>query len=335
MKKISVFSAFGFLAALFLLACASPLFADSARNKKALDEFKQIVSTRYIYKDYKKVHWPSLYAKHEYKILASATDREFAENLNGLVLELKDAHFSVMDGEGARLPSLKRPARVTNYNLNAIRRIIGNLTKLNEHVSVGKLGKVGYLMITDWDFPPDEYADILPKSLFSETFFGTGGLIVDVRMNHGGKVANCERFAGEFASANLLAAYHHSLDRSGNIVKKEYYLRGLGVRYAKPVIVLMGNMSASACEHFILQMQTVAHVKTMGDNSAGSTGLPRNYRLSNGIGLTIPSAALMDLKNTYIEGYGIKPRETVPFIRDKSDNVLVKAFQKLGERVID
>jgi C-terminal processing protease CtpA/Prc len=307
-----------------------PALANQTRNKKAFDEFKTIISTKYIYRDYKKIHWPSLYAKHEYKILASHDDTTFAENLNELVLELKDSHFNVFDENGTRISSHHGSSLKKNYNLDAIVQIVGNLTQLNSSVFVGSVGTVGYLMIKDWNFSSEESAKILPESLFADNFSGLNGLIIDVRMNSGGQLSSCELFAGRFASYRQLAAYRHSFDLSGKLVKQEYHLRGIGAQYSKPVIVLMGNRSASACEHFILQMQTVASVKTMGDNSAGSTGLPRQYELSNGVSMSVPSAALMDLRNTYIEEYGIKPDERIPFINDKSDNVLVKAFQKLG-----
>jgi hypothetical protein len=54
---------------------------------------------------------------------------------------------------------------------------------------------------------------------------------------------------------------------------------------------------------------------------------------ANGTRLTVPSMALMDLQNTYIEEYGIMPDERVRFVENNSDNVLVRAFQKLGASV--
>ncbi|MDR3333153.1 MAG: hypothetical protein LBT08_11050 [Synergistaceae bacterium] len=333
MKKLAALNFWVFFLAASLLANVCCAFADETGNRKSLEEFKHIISARYIYKDYKKVYWPSLYAKYEYPILSSRTEAEFAKNLNDLVMELKDAHFLVFDEREKRLSGNSRPKIKKNYNLKAIGGIVGNFTEFNSHVSVGSVDKVGYIMIKDWNFPSDSFDDVLPKSLLLDMFADTRGLVIDVRMNGGGQIDSCEKFAGKFASINLLAAYRHSLDSNGSLIKKEYYLRGTGEEYKKPIILLMGNMSASASEHFILQMQVVPRVKTMGDNSQGSTGVPRRYALSNGTRLTVPSVALMDLQNAYIEEYGIMPDERVRFVENNSDNVLVRAFQKLGASV--
>ena len=300
-----------------------------ARNRRALDEFKRVVSLRYIYKDYKSVHWSSLYAKHEYRILGSQTDAEFADNLNELVRELKDPHFRVAGPSGQFLPNDSRVPKV-NYNLEGIPQIIENLTELNGFISIGRVGKVGYIMIRSWNQGDPAAYRMLAQELLQKLFKDTSGLIIDVRMNPGGVIQNAEAFARRFASQRLLAAYRHSLGSDGNLVKKEYYLEGEREDYAKPVIVLMGNMSVSATEYFILQMQTIPRVKTMGDHSGGMTGMPLGYRLSNGVVISVPSVALMDLRNTYIEEYGIRPDESVRFVKDASDNVLIHAFKKLG-----
>ena len=317
---------------LLLLLAANGAFADTARNRKALDEFKHVVSSRYIYKDYKNVYWDALYAKYEYRILGSRTDDEFAVSLNELTKELKDLHFRVADSSNRYLPSDTRDLKA-NYNLEAIPQIVQNLTELSGSISIGRIDKVGYIMIKSWDVGDPAYYRTLAQELFRRLFQNTSGLIIDVRMNPGGYIVGAEAFARRFSSQRLLAAYHHSLDRTGNLVKTEYYLEGERDDYAKPVIVLMGNCSGSATEHFILQMQAVPRVRTMGDYTGGLTGVPVGYRLSNGVQISVPSMALMDLRNTYIEEYGIRPDESVRFVQNASDNVLVHAFKKLGAKV--
>lgn len=322
------------LLALLLIPCLGRRgLADAAteRNRRAMEQFRRLVATKYIYKDHKQVHWNSLYAKHEYKILSSPTPDAFAKNLDELVVELKDTHFRVYDTSGNPIP---RPRQniVRNFDPGAVRKIVRNLEERNPVVSTGRVGQVGYLMIRNWAYAPPQAERILPPDLFADWFAGTRALIIDVRMNTGGYVQNAESFAARFTAHRLLAAYRHALDEESKLIKSPYYLEGEREAYSQPVIVLMGNVCASANEHFLLLMQAIPRVRTLGDRSSGSTGLPLNWRLSNGVIVSVPSKALMDLRNTYIEEYGVRPDERVPFTGNGSDSVLIHAFRKLGER---
>jgi C-terminal processing protease CtpA/Prc len=106
-KRISI------LFSLFLLLLFNNIAfaAFAGKHSDSFNEFKQLIENRYVYKDYKKVDWDALYAKHEYKITHSWDAKAFSKNLNDMILEIKDSHFYVVGHDNYR-PEWEK----NNYN---------------------------------------------------------------------------------------------------------------------------------------------------------------------------------------------------------------------------
>ena len=78
-----------------------------------------------------------------------------------------------------------------------------------------------------------------------------------------------------------------------------------------PIVILIGNNTASAAEDFLVAAEGIGFVETVGDLTYGSTGQPTFIRLPGG-----GTARICTKKDTYPDGkefvgYGIKPKHTV------------------------
>jgi dUTPase len=285
--------------------------AFTGKHSDSFNEFKQLIENKYVFKNSKNVDWKALYSKHEYKITHSWNAKEFAKNLNDMILEIKDSHFYVVGYSSYRPEWLKR-----NYNINALPKIIGNLgslRNLNDVVTVAKKDNIGYLMIKTWRKEETNNLKVLDGILERE-FRTTNGLIIDIRMNGGGNSGNADILLKELNSE----------------------------KYKKPIILLMGNYSASASEYFIISTDNIQNLITMGDQSRGMVGNPREFTLHNGVKVMMPRSTLNRSSGTKFvnspddtsyEDNPIQPDIAVSFIKDSSDNVLIAAFEKLGVKI--
>jgi hypothetical protein len=336
-------------------------FANVERNRVAFNEFKEIMSNCYIFKDYKNINWDNLYAKYENQILNSNTDDEFAYNLSLLVLEIKDSHFYVANSDGFVHPRYYPEWIKSNYNLDAIPRIVQDYREINSDISIGFVDNIGYLMIKAWS-QSELTEKILPQLLQNE-LKDTDGLIIDERMNHGGWGSE---FPSYFIDANSILYGHDDryeyIDGKSVIITNqplylpdishinENYKTGNNMVYKKPVIVLIGNHSVSAAEVFVLEMTQCHTVTTMGERTWGSVGagayilgdvdnsnlIPDGaYKLANNVTMSLPHRAIKDTNKKHIEDNGIEPDIYVPFISDGSDNVLIEAFRYFSVNIVD
>jgi hypothetical protein len=360
MKKFGIKKLITLVFSVFLvLSLISTAFASQVdRNQAAFEQFKDLVANQYIFRDYKQVNWTNLYARYENQILNSSTDDQFAQNLGRLVGEVNDGHFVVYDTRGnpTVISTTPTPPK-TNYNLDAIPRIIPNLKSVNTRVSTAVVQNVGYLMIKSWLDDQNQYFRILPELLQTE-FLHTDALIIDVRMNGGGNYLGFSDFEPSVGNTDNIGFVHYFSGFSPTEMKIIGYWesvvgatlndkrviplrqRGIpanyGIPYTKPVIVLIGESSASSCETFVAYMMHLANVATMGDTSMGASGgNNRSHDLVNGISMRLPMMALLDINQNYIEDVGISPNIQVSFINDGSDNVLIEAFRQLGVTVTD
>jgi hypothetical protein len=323
-------------------------FADEKdANTAAFNQFKELMANWYIYYDYKNVDWDALYEKYEEKIVNSKNRDLFSRYLSDLMKEVKDSHLYVKGLSGYRPDRLK-----PNYNLDAIQMIVGDFRNLNSVVSIGRRSKIGYIMIKTWKEAESDHLKILDGLLAREfkenpkvRFKDTNGLIIDLRMNSGGSTRYGTILLRQLTNQRVLAGYisslHYPLNTSHDdnktpvknpklIQNEPVYIRGITNSYTKPVIVLMGNESASAAEDFILYSRSLPNVTTMGDQSWGTSGFPKEHALMNGVKLMIPMRNLLDLNGNTIEDNPLQPNINVPFVRNNNDNVLKAAFEKFG-----
>ena len=105
-------------------------------------------------------------------------------------------------------------------------------------------------------------------------------------------------------------------------------------RINAPLVVLMGNNTASAAEDFLIVLDGLKkRAVTVGERSFGSTGQPLSFKLPGG-----GSARICTKRDTYPDGrdfvgYGVKPdvevRRTVSELISGKDLAMEKALEIL------
>jgi len=104
-----------------------------------------------------------------------------------------------------------------------------------------------------------------------------------------------------------------------------------------PIVVLMGNNTASAAEDFLIAASDIENITTMGQHSFGSTGQPLMIDMPGG-----GRARICTKKDTYpngdeFVGYGIKPdiliEETIGELITSNDRTLVAARKLLKRKI--
>jgi C-terminal processing protease CtpA/Prc len=157
------------------------------------------------------------------------------------------------------------------------------------------------------------------------------GIIVDVRLNGGGNSAYGDRIGSYFAERTVpvmvwtspthVAAYKAWGVRRDSPEEYRAYAMGNasieeqvemlepapGRALSVPTVVLQGPYTYSAAENFVLVMQQMPQVTTLGTTTAGSTGQPLVLRLPHGIYAGITTKRDMSPDGEDIVGVGLTP----------------------------
>ncbi|HLY72093.1 MAG TPA: S41 family peptidase, partial [Puia sp.] len=202
-----------------------------------------------------------------------------------------------------------------------------------------RMGNIGYFQINTFGDRGvvDDFQKILPE------IRGCKGMILDIRRNGGGNSEIGAEILKYFTDANPLvgSAWQTKENISafkawGKYFRKKnpdslsaferkcvqnynnnYWYKGDTMRFENnisvpritlPLVVLMGNSTASAAEDFLIMLSNLKNrALTIGQTSFGSTGQPLSFDLPGG-----GSGQVCSKKDTYPDGkefvgYGIKP----------------------------
>lgn len=159
-------------------------------------------------------------------------------------------------------------------------------------------GDIGYIMI--YEFIGDDATGFI-KAMNDLKQKNVKGLIIDVRSNPGGLLADVVKIADQLLPAGLIV---YTQDRSG--AREEYFSdeSHWNVRMA----VLVNGMSASASEILAGSLQDYGVAKIVGEKTYGKgivqTMLPFQ---TDGAGMQLTTASYFTPKGRSIHGVGIEP----------------------------
>ncbi|NJN34768.1 MAG: S41 family peptidase [Saprospiraceae bacterium] len=142
--------------------------------------------------------------------------------------------------------------------------------------------RVGYMRYGSFSSTVSDFAIDLVVSRFRDT----RGLIIDVRSNGGGALANVDKLVSRFINKDLVAwkeAEKKDKGRRDLTEFKPYTIRPEGERkYLKPIIILTNRRCYSATTLFVTAMKNLPNVKIIGDWTGGGGGTPTSTQLPNG-----------------------------------------------------
>lgn len=306
---------------------------DAAAATKAFEEVWQAFDREYAMFAIKpQVDWTALSGQYAPRAAAARSTYELAAVLGEMLANLEDLHVHVSVG-GEFIPGFNRE-RLLNGNFGAAQKLIGTLKQPGRDLLWGRTDDgLGYINITGLS------NEQLPK-LFDDALAqlaDTRGLIIDLRYNGGGSERLAQQITGRLLDKR--AVYSYSQFRSGPkhgdlTGKEERTVAPRGPwRYTAPVMTLQGRVTMSSAESFALMLAQCPQVTTMGDNTAGSSGNPRQLTVAGDITVNLPRWIDLDPAGKPLDVVGYPPRMKIEAkaedFKEGRDPVLEAALAQL------
>jgi len=263
---------------------------------------------KYSYFDLKNIDWDEIRTRYRSKLTATMSEEELFEVLAAMMNELRDDHSNLIS-----------PFNISRYNLalqekkNYFPRTVEEFYIPNAHIT----GPFFHDFLANDEIGYIRYGSFMnnigSRSLdhVLTRYSNTRGLILDLRENGGGSIANIpillERFTVERSHAANAITRNGPL--RGDFSPPEPFIVGAhdGVRYLKPVIVLIDRGSFSATTFFALLTKSNAMLTLMGDTTGGGGGLPNGGQLPNGWTYRFSVSQLLDLNGNNYAEQGVPP----------------------------
>ena len=155
-----------------------------------------------------------------------------------------------------------------------------------------------------------------------EELANTDGLIIDLRLNNGGRDAVSMALAQYFFTGE-----HHVFNKdlqtpSAAEFRTEVSFQGHNNAYTKPVILLTSASTVSAAEVFVLIMRNFDNVVIVGEPTQGAFSDALEKILPNGIAFSLSNEQYRSVDEEWFERVGIPVDVEVPvFTRSQRDNL--------------
>ncbi|MBN1351183.1 T9SS type A sorting domain-containing protein [candidate division KSB1 bacterium] len=292
----------------------------------------------YPYFIHKQINWDSLRFEYQPAFATCNSDSQFVRLLSNLLANLRDFHVGLRLPNGTTIcPTFDYP-RLIRYNMDweCLPNYVPGIRE-SEPLFYGITGdNFGYIAIPSWT---EQAVEQFNSILFSMQH--TDGLIIDVRMNAGGSEIAAQKIASRFATHNAIYAYHRFRQGSRHDDFGALGARNIAPvydwRYLKPVALLVGVITMSSSESFVLMMDRFPQVVTIGEPTRGCSGNPTELELPNGIKYSVPRWVAFRANHQIFEGIGIAPDIYVPYT-DKykasgTDPILERAIESITSRL--
>lgn len=326
---------FSILILLGLSSCEYVLFGPDRSSDDPFIIFDYLweeIDRKYSYFELKNIDWDQVKTQYRARIQTDMSEEALFEVLAEMMNELRDDHSNLIS-----------PFNISRYNValnsspNYLRRTVEEnyipkamITGAFAHDFIAN-GEIGYIRYGSFmnqveanamDFILNRYKD-------------TRGLILDLRENGGGSVANVPLLMERFATERKLVGYFITRNGAGRndfSPRANFFInRHDGVRYLKPVIVLIDRGSYSATTMFALATKAYPQVILMGDATGGGGGLPNGGQLPNGWNYRFSVSQVLDLEGRNYAEDGVEPDIVTAFDWSdlSKDEIIERAIEEI------
>ena len=279
-----------------------------------LDALWTLIDQRYCFLSYKEEQlgfkWSELYARYSAKLNPQMSRVQLFEVLCQMLSELKDGHVNI----STSLDLGRNWSWEEDYPENLDTELRQQYLGTDYHISSG----LKYIIL------PDNIAYVVYES-FSDAI-GDGnlsdmlshlslcnGMILDIRGNSGGELANAELLSSRFTNDKVLVGYTCHKTGTGHDdfseLQAEHISPSKNIRWQKPVVLLVNRSCYSAANIFVRNMKEMPLVTVMGDLTGGGSGFPFSSELPIGWSVRFSASPYFDARMQHIE-FGIEPDVT-------------------------
>jgi len=324
------------IALLLLSSCEKILFEEDLASTSPRENFEYLwneCNEKYTYFDLKGVDWNQVKTKYEGKIYPGMSEDSLFNVLGGMLKELKDDHANLVSNFNTSFYGVEYQAQ-DNFDW---RIIVDNYITKDYYLS-GPFAHnylenkaIGYIRYSSFSNSID------PASLdfVLDRYQNAKGLILDLRDNGGGSIANVFKILSRFVEAETLVFYSrikagveqdNFTEASGAFVQPYN-----GIRYTRDIIILTDRGTYSSGSLLALATKAIPNISLVGDTTGGGLGMPNGGQLPNGwtYRFSITQTLTLDKKPDYENG--VPPDIMVQFDWNdlNKDEILEMAINEL------
>ena len=335
MKKRNLVSAF--LGLVLFSSCEKLLFEDDKASIDPRTNFEYLwneADKKYSYFTLKGIDWNEVKLRYSDSITDGMDEQALFRVLGNMLNELRDDHTNLVS-----------PFDISVYNVALKNEPNYYERTIREHYlpEVMHTGAFTHNFIEGDSIAYLRYSSFMNAVSKEDLDFilnrykNTEGLILDLRENGGGNVFNIPMIMERFITERTVVAYSKTRNGASHNQFSEiapfFYNPHDGIRYEKPVMVLVDRGSYSATTFLSLTTKAMSNVTLVGDTTGGGGGLPNGGQLPNGWNYRFSITQLLDLQgNNYAES-GVPPDILASFNwSDLSrDEILDRAIEELRQ----
>ncbi len=168
------------------------------------------------------------------------------------------------------------------------------------------------------------------KTVIEETN-GTKGIIIDLRNNYGGILANA------IEMSDLMFNGKKIIDiESRGVTKYDVYAQGNKVFKDKPIVILINNRTASAAEILAGTLKENADAVLIGEVTYGKNSIQQIIPMSNKTGIMVTALKYILPNGDDIDNKGIEPDKKITYslTADNNDNYIQEG-KKIINRLVE
>jgi hypothetical protein len=325
---------------LFLSSCSQIFMKTDMRNTpiNCFDQLWQAVDENYAYFEYKKIDWKAVREKYRPMVNNNMSQDSLFTVLAATLSELRDGHVNLYSPFDRSRNWSWKDSFPDNFNANFVYRHYLR----SDFRSTGSLpnqmlpDSIGYFRYSSFSNPISD-ADL---DFVMKRFENTKGIIIDVRDNGGGSMANIFKLMGRFVEKKTLVGYtQHKNGKSHNVFTDKQPMYAIPKKgrtpFTKPVIILVNRGCYSATTHFAGYMAQLPHVTLMGDRAGGGGGMPISRDLPNGWQYRFSATNQTLSDGSFIE-HGVEPDIKIETSAkdelEKRDAIIEKAIEVVKEK---
>ncbi len=243
------------------------------------------VDKTYAFFDYKHINWDSVKRVYRPMIHDSMSEDSFFQIINKSLATLRDGHVNVKTFYNYGRNWDWKTENPSNFNFYTVEK---NYLK-KDYYRTGPLlnsfiDSVGYIYY-------GSFAEGMTKpqlDFVMDRFAKMKGIILDIRNNGGGNIANINKIAQRFIDKK----YKVGTLYYKNGIKHDDFGKEIPVYFnpepnlkrflGKPVVILTNRGCFSAASFFPAFVSEIPNVTIIGDTTGGGGGLPISYVMPNG-----------------------------------------------------